>query len=672
VSRELPTACFLFLYCAMQVHAQSLTPRSAIALQWNWEQQHADASGQHQAHWLPDSHELIFSRTIGSHSRIVRLSADTRQATDVAAGLVPVPAPDGQKIAFIRHDTSPPDAWRGPPLEQIWIADRTGKRARHLFTLPQRQRYWQCISLSWALDSSRLLYSACPLQERQLGPAGKSTAAVVRVFPQASASTLHGELHLIDLRTGADTLLVQNRGEIGRSGWSGHSSIWFVHDNGKRADELWSSIEQLDVDTLSRTVLVNDLQHQIFYDPVFNSDASQMLLLLDSRGPAAPYYPIRSDLAIWSASSGAIRYVARDIGNNPDFVWTPDGRGIVFAQGPSTSAQLYVVYPDEAPRKLTSAEGDAAEPTFSPDGRLLVWRQRPIGQAAELRIARWEHDELHDVRRLIGLEDVPAVAGRWTALQWVSPDGTPVDGLLQLPLEASGGPHPLAVIVHGGPQDKLDPLAGEWPGGQYFLQMLLQRDFAVFLPDYRSSGAAGFAAIGAMSGSREALSADFADINAGIELLIERGIADPKRLVLLGHSWGGTEVNWALTHSRRFAAAVSYEGGDLLLGWGSWRGPDSSVEWYVGKSPVDNWLHWAANSALAHVQGVTTPTLFVSCGRGVSPASMEWLYSAWLRQNVPTQLVVYPDEPHVVASSAARLDLLERILGWLDKHPTVR
>jgi dipeptidyl aminopeptidase/acylaminoacyl peptidase len=660
-------ACFILLCCAQPGLAQELSSKSAIARRWSWEQRHADDFGHVTAQWIANTHDLLYTRQLGTRSQIVRFAVNTGHMTPIVDGLVPVASPDGHRIAFVRHADSSAQTRHGRMREEIWIADADGKGVRRVLRLPEPQRSWQCISLSWAPDSSRLLYSSCPVREPSM------QRVAVQVFPGASESHLFSELHLLDTRTMHDRLLLGHRGEIGRSGWRDNSAIWYVRDNGKGANELWSRIEQLNVNTSATSVLIDDLQHQIFYEPVFNPGATRMALLIDSRGPAAPYYPIRSDLAIWNADSASIGYVAKDIGENTEFAWTPDGSGVVFARGPSTRTQLYVGHPNDLPRRLTFADGDDGGPAFTADGTLLVWRHRPIGRAPQLWIGRWVDDELRDAHELLVLEDdssAASAANRWTALRWNSPDGTPVDGLLRLPARPDGGKaHPLAVILHGGPQSKLDPLAGEWPGGQYFIEVLLQRGFAVFLPDYRSSGAAGFDAMQrSSSAGQEILDGDLTDVMSGIDPLISHGVVDPKRLVLLGHSWGSVEVNWALTHTPRFAAAVSYEGGDLLLGWGTRRGPDLSLQWSVGKSPVEDWPLWESNSALSHVRGVTTPALFVSCGRGLSSATAEWLYAAWMQQHVPTELVVYPDEPHIVSDAAAQLDLLDRILLWLDKY----
>ncbi len=50
---------------------------------------------------------------------------------------------------------------------------------------------------------------------------------------------------------------------------------------------------------------------------------------------------------------------------------------------------------------------------------------------------------------------------------------------------------------------------------------------------------------------------DSKDLMAGVDELVKRGIADPKRLGVTGGSGGGILTNWIVTQTDRFAAAAS-------------------------------------------------------------------------------------------------------------------
>jgi dipeptidyl aminopeptidase/acylaminoacyl peptidase len=190
----------------------------------------------------------------------------------------------------------------------------------------------------------------------------------------------------------------------------------------------------------------------------------------------------------------------------------------------------------------------------------------------------------------------------------------------------------------------------------------------VFFPDYRLSAHFGFDKLLQTRERGELFQPDFDDISTGVDMLVSQGIADPKRLGLLGHSWGSFEANWILTHTSRFAAAVSYEGDDILFGWGKDAGPAKSLEWYLRGSPLTRPEIWRKNAAALHAEVGSTPTLFVNCEHGINAAALPWLYSAWRAKGVDTEYVYYPGESHSVRTHDNQVDLINRITDWLVTH----
>ena len=83
---------------------------------------------------------------------------------------------------------------------------------------------------------------------------------------------------------------------------------------------------------------------------------------------------------------------------------------------------------------------------------------------------------------------------------------------------------------------------------------LAERGYAVLRPNPRGSSGYGrefrFANYGDWGVG------DFQDIMSGVDDLIERGIADPERLGIVGWSYGGYMTSWAITQTRRFRAAA--------------------------------------------------------------------------------------------------------------------
>ena len=133
-------------------------------------------------------------------------------------------------------------------------------------------------------------------------------------------------------------------------------------------------------------------------------------------------------------------------------------------------------------------------------------------------------------------------------LSWTAPDGLEIQAFLTLP--HGDGPFPLILDVHGGP---VWAFADSWPGT--FTGFLLSRGFALLQPNPRGSWGRGrdFASqvVGDMGG------ADAQDLLAGVDHVLEMGIADPGQIGVLGGSYGGFMAALLPCLDQRFAAAVS-------------------------------------------------------------------------------------------------------------------
>src|SRR5262249_14620143 len=112
---------------------------------------------------------------------------------------------------------------------------------------------------------------------------------------------------------------------------------------------------------------------------------------------------------------------------------------------------------------------------------------------------------------------------------------------------------PVLMNIHGGPVWQWRPA---WLGrGSAALLMLLKRGYAIFYPNPRGSTGRGqeFArrVVGDMGG------AEATDNLSGLDEVVKRGLADPRRLAVTGGSHGGFMTSWLVGQDTRFAAAIS-------------------------------------------------------------------------------------------------------------------
>jgi dipeptidyl aminopeptidase/acylaminoacyl peptidase len=259
----------------------------------------------------------------------------------------------------------------------------------------------------------------------------------------------------------------------------------------------------------------------------------------------------------------------------------------------------------------------------------------------------------------------PATAlGAVDRVSWRAPDGLEIQGWLLRPEGIS--PHPTIMYIHGGPVWHWRPAwLGRWGAP---ILMLLKRGYAVFLPNPRGSAGRGqdFArlVLGDMGG------ADTHDYLSGLDHLVAQRIADPKRLGVIGGSYGGFMTAWLITQDSRFAAAVAVapvtnQVTEHLI---------SNIPHFVSLFLADTYTNpggkYFERSPIMHAHRVTTPTLTI-CGaldRCTPPEEAIQLHNALLENKVKSVLVNYPQEGHGIRGLPAAIDYAARVVSWFEEH----
>lgn len=256
-----------------------------------------------------------------------------------------------------------------------------------------------------------------------------------------------------------------------------------------------------------------------------------------------------------------------------------------------------------------------------------------------------------------------------------SSDGVKPVAILVLPLNHDPKrQYPLVVDLHGGPGGGLTSSRLAYNSAAITGLSTLEHDlwaakgYAVLAADYRSSGLYGYEK---SSRDGHAYAQDFEDIMCNVDAVIAKGVADPNRMAVIGHSAGAMEVNWIVTHTGRFAAAVSKEGvWNINTGysWASEGRPNRHYTLQYG-TPIEHPDRYRRMSIMDHVRGVTTPTMFVENKSGNRPGvSYDWMFAAWQAQGVKAQRRIYEEQKHSLTQRADQRDLLEAVIRWFDEN----
>ncbi len=363
----------------------------------------------------------------------------------------------------------------------------------------------------------------------------------------------------------------------------------------------------------------------------------------------------------------------RDVGFG---AWSADGRRIYYvgSDGVRRNVQALDVASGTV-RALTAMDG-VLSLAVGRDGETALLRYTDGGTPTDLYLAplaalsrreRWV--------RLTALNpwiDSLALA-RHETVRWRAGDGTLVEGTLYYPVGYDPARrYPLVVQLHGGPAsaflNAFDDTYRTYP------HVFAGRGYAVFQPNYRGSAGYGERFQDAIAGSYWPLAQE--DIESGVDTLIGRGVAHPDSLVMMGWSAGGHWSNWTLVTTTRYRAISSGAGVANWISLYAQTDVQATREYYLGgeagrdgaNKPWDDWEHWWAESPLRYITRARTPTLIQfgeKDARVPLPQGLE-LHMALKKLGVPTELLVYPGEPHGLRQPRHQLVKVVAELGWFE------
>jgi dipeptidyl aminopeptidase/acylaminoacyl peptidase len=224
---------------------------------------------------------------------------------------------------------------------------------------------------------------------------------------------------------------------------------------------------------------------------------------------------------------------------------------------------------------------------------------------------------------------------------------------------------PLVLLIHGGPT-----ASWTYKWSNFGLPTLWAvAGYAVLMPNPR--GSAGYGQAFAAANVYDIGGGELRDVLAGVDALVERGIADGRRVGVTGASHGGYATNWAITQTDRFAAAIPIAGSSNRLSKYNTGNIGALEELFYDPDPYDVSGKVLSRSPIVHVRNVRTPTLIIhgEKDRCVPAGQAYEMYAGIARLGgVPVELVVYPREGHSIGERAHRVDFWQRCKAWFDRY----
>ncbi|HVU14426.1 MAG TPA: S9 family peptidase [Phototrophicaceae bacterium] len=601
-------------------------------------------------------------------------------------------SPDGAHVAFVLGHSYKPDKDTAHP-KTIQVIDVASKRVR-AFTAKGTGTNSQP---HWSPDSRQL------------------------VFVSNRASKSESQLYVIDLDGGEAQALTDLRGKVDLPKWSadGHS-IAFLYCPNSDTDPVvvdavppFNRVWILNLETGALNAITPETVHVFEYD--WSEDGKTLAVLISPHpNPQEGWYS--AQLHTVDVESGAFHQVFEAHHQLGRLSFSPDGQSIAFVSGVmsdegNVAGEVYTVpTAGGEPRNLTPdsaysvtwiewrAEGilygarqvdEAVAALIDPESG----EQRGIAQGA-FTINGWGMQRMHPAQNGTfaalreSFTEIPNVYlgaikdGSWKAMTdlpiardtfpplrvenkfWQGGAGDRVHGYLVYPPNYDPSRrYPLFLHVHGGPSWGYVPrYISPWD------RLISALGCLVLMPNPRGSWGYGHqyqsANVGDLGGG------DWQDINAGVDTVIHEGLADADQMAVGGWSYGGYLTTWIVTQTDRFRCAIA---GAAITNYESNYGVVPNREWQTtlfGSHVYDDYDLHRSRSPIAFASRVKTPTLLLHGERdeAVPAAQSLEFYTALKHFGVPTELVLYPREPHHAQERAHQIDTYERIVGWISRY----
>lgn len=259
----------------------------------------------------------------------------------------------------------------------------------------------------------------------------------------------------------------------------------------------------------------------------------------------------------------------------------------------------------------------------------------------------------------------PAALAPVKPIRYQARDGLMLRGYLTLPVGRDAKGLPLIVLPHGGPFARddwdYDPL----------VQFFANRGYAVLQPEFR--GSTGFGKDFVEKGYGEIGKKMQDDLDDGVDWLVKSGEVDPKRVCIVGLSYGGYAALWgAIRNPDRYRCAASWAGPSDLPAMMHYDRKSFSAtryfrEWrkkFSGDSDLD------AVSPVHFADRLKIPVLI---GHGedddtVPAKQSHKMVDALTKAGANVTSVFYKDSQHDFGSSADLQDWLQHLEAFLSKY----
>lgn len=576
----------------------------------------------------PDSKQIAFVSDLTGIPQIWTVSASGGWPTQVTAlddrvGVVEW-SPDGEMLAF---SVAP----GGGMNQQVYLVKPDGTAMRRL-TDGGKETNWLG---GWTFDSKRLTLAS---NRRSAGAMDAYLADIAtgelkliainkgvgrftdtsrdgqRALLARTISRGNNNLFLVDLSTGDETLLTPHDGPGSFSGRLSPDGKSVYLSSNKNRD--LSAFAKVKLDAKNKPGEIEVLAER--------KDAELASLVLNEQGTRAAL--------VWNVAGV----------NQLDFM---DLATQKITKGPKLPAEI------------------VGSLSFSKDGTLLVMVASGAAAPSDIWVLDLETERFQQITRSphagVQLSDLV----RPELVCFPAHDGLELSGWLYRPPNWNK-PGPTVLSFHGGPEGQ------ERPRFRSTYQALLAQSIAVFAPNVRGSSGFGKAFVNLDNGALRVNG--IKDIEACVKYAVENNIADPKRIGIMGGSYGGYMVMAGLTeYPEVFAAGANLFGvvnfETFFANTEPWMAAISTIEYGDPKTEKEM---LRSLSPIHKIDNVIAPTIVLHGANdtNVPVVEAEQVVNNLKQRGVPVEYILFPDEGHGFRKTPNRIRSTVAIVNWFVKY----
>jgi dipeptidyl aminopeptidase/acylaminoacyl peptidase len=583
--------------------------------------------------WSPDGKQVAFVTNISGRNNIWLISAEGGWPSQLTISdqrqVDPAWSPDGKWIAF-DSDHDGDEQW-----DLLLVSPRTGEVV-NLTNTPEVAEEGH----AWSPDSRYLAYMSKP----------------------RNSSTF--EINIMDALTKRYRALTRNTPkELGNTGpiWSGDGK-WIAYTQ-QHATGKDSNVFLADAATGKARLLTPHSGEHVYQATAFSLNGKYLLLTSNSSG--------YDNAGLLDIATKKIEWLTDEKWEVGSGTFSSDSQRLTWTENVDGDTEI-VLY-DVASKQKTALplpvgvnELAGSVTSFSPDGqRLLYYHNGPTSPNDVWAYdfgSRQSTQLTHSLLAGLSSGDMvepflvhyPSRDGKWQISAFVYvPHNAPRDHT-----------HPAIVYVHGGPQSQTINNFNR------VVQYLANQGYLVIAPNYRGSSGYGKEFLDAdrfdMGG------ADLQDVLAAADWIQQTGYVDPKKLVVMGGSYGGYMSMMALTKAPEVWAA-----GVPIVPFVNWftevQNEDPLLREYdlaTMGDPVRNKTLWEDRSPINFVDRIKVPVLLLAGGNDprCPKSEAQQVADAIKKRGGTAELKIYENEGHGFARVENQIDAYTRVADFLKKY----